>query len=101
MKGFSVLLVACLAIGIVSGDIFETKKAPSFNKDGCEAKCLGLCLAGGNKQSFLKYSILFRAEVLNILVLAYPQIKIVLLCVSPQIRVICTLKYNSSQIRYF
>ncbi len=47
MKSFSILLVVCLAIGIVSGDIFETKKAPSFNKDGCEAKCLGLCLAGG------------------------------------------------------
>ena len=41
-----IIVVLCLVVGVVVGDIFETKKAPSFNKDNCEAKCLGLCLAG-------------------------------------------------------
>ncbi len=46
MKNFTILIVCCLVIGIANADIFETNKAPTFNFQGCETKCLSLCLAG-------------------------------------------------------
>jgi hypothetical protein len=40
-----IIIVGLLATAVMA-DIFETKKAPAFSKDNCEAKCLGLCLTG-------------------------------------------------------
>ena len=52
------LIVLSLVVAVVVADIFETNKAPAFNKDGCEAKCLGLCLTG-NQAIFMVWESIY------------------------------------------